>query len=77
VNRTGMDIRAPRSGIKITYWNGQEDKIEPLKRAANDVVLNNVSCVSNPGDDPAGHELTPLLLANVRSRRTLSSTRPR
>lgn len=41
--RTGMDIRAPRSGIKITYWNGQEDKIEPLKRAANDVVINNVS----------------------------------
>ena len=41
-----MDIRAPRSGIKITYWNGQEDKIEPLKRAANDVGLNNVSCVS-------------------------------
>lgn len=44
-----MDIRAPKSGIKITYWNGQEDKIEPLKRAANDVVINNVSCASmNP-----------------------------
>lgn len=41
--RTGMDIRAPKSGIKITYWNGQEDKIVPLKRAANDVVINNVS----------------------------------
>ncbi|TKA58520.1 hypothetical protein B0A53_00261 [Rhodotorula sp. CCFEE 5036] len=45
----GMDIRAPRSGIKITYWNGQEDKIEPLKRAANDVVLNNPE---NPQQHP-------------------------
>ncbi|GAA5992363.1 hypothetical protein JCM10908_000447 [Rhodotorula pacifica] len=45
----GMDIRAPKSGIKITYWNGQEDKMEPLKRAANQIVLNNPE---NPQQNP-------------------------
>ncbi|GAA5867311.1 hypothetical protein JCM3774_003541 [Rhodotorula dairenensis] len=45
----GMDIRAPKSGIKITYWNGQEDKMEPLKRAANQVVLENPE---NPQQNP-------------------------
>ena len=67
-----MDIRAPKSGIKITYWNGQEDKIEPLKRAANDVVMNNVSRASNARGSSG--ELT---LPISCSPRTLSSTRRR
>lgn len=38
-----MNIQMPKSGLKLEYWNGQEDKSAPLNRLAGKIVQNNVS----------------------------------
>ncbi|BGP57316.1 Protein argonaute [Rhodotorula sphaerocarpa] len=37
----GMTIRMPAKGIRIEYWDGRSDKLEPLRKASEGIVMQN------------------------------------